>query len=248
MYHKLYSFSWLSTVLLTVPMLCSSVTNAYAQALPSSQPDTVAPGNAPPCQPPAPAEYLLLVVTRTQESQAQVQQLLPPNTAIAGCTYLNDSVTRVGGFRTADRANAWARYITESTGLAAFVARPAESPPMATTPGSPAPTATKKPPQVTTKPSTVNPSSYNPKVLGPGYAVLVDYGNQPETAAKVQQTLGKEVGLASYRQRPFLLAIYTVDANTASTMLQTLSDRGFLAALVDSRQVILLRQPIRLPR
>lgn len=200
------------------------------------------------CQPPQPAEFLLLVVTRTPDSQLQVNQLLPPNTSIGICQYLNDTVTRVGGFRTLDRANAWARYITETTGLAAFVARPAESPgssAAAQPPTSSPPTAT-KPAGQTSVPATG--AGFNPKPLGPGYAVLVNYANQPETAAKVQQVLGKEVGLAAYGQSPFLLALYTTDSNAAYAALQTLSDRGFWATLVDSRRVILLRQPVAVPR
>lgn len=193
------------------------------------------------CQPPQPTEFLLLVVTRSPDTQAQVNQLLPPNTSVAVCSYLEDTVTRVGGFRTVERANAWARYLTETTGLAAFVARPAEAPTTATSakPGKADPSATKPTPPT---------SGYNPKPLGPGYAVLVDYAGQPEIAAKVQQALGKEVGLVSYGQSPFLLALHTTDADAASAALQTLSDRGFWATLVDSRRVILLRQPVTIPR
>ncbi len=231
-----------------VALLASSVlwaagAKVHAQALP---PDAVpAPQSASyaTCQPPSPSEYLLLVVTRTPDSQTQVQQLLPPNTTVGACTYLEDTVTRVGGFRTVERANAWAKYVTETTGLAAFVARPAESPQ-----GSPT-AATTEP---STAPSTAaakpnDSASYSPKPLGLGYAVLVDYQNQPEMAAKVRQILGKDVGLVAYGQRPYLLAVYTADSNAANTTLQRLSDRGFWATLVDSRRVILLRRTVSLP-
>ncbi|MBM0740788.1 hypothetical protein JOY44_04005 [Phormidium sp. CLA17] len=234
--------------LLTGFILLSASAKADAQALPPAQIPVPQPANYAICQPPAPSEYLLLIVTRTPDSQTQAQQLLPPNTSVDTCRYLEDTVTRVGGFRTVDRANAWAKYVTETTGLAAFVARPAEIPQ-----GSPtASTSTIAKPQTsTTSPSTTaklnDSASYSPKPLGVGYAVLVDYQNQPEMAVKARQALGKDVGLVSYGQRPYLLAVYTTDSNAANTTLQLLSDRGFWATLVDSRRVILLRRSVALP-
>jgi hypothetical protein len=90
----------------------------------------------------------------------------------------------------------------------------------------------------------IPPERYNPQPLGEGYAVLVDYGNRPEVAAQIQQLLGRPIGLASFEQRPFLLAVYTSDPAVASQVLQTLSDRNFTAAIVDSRQAILLTPAI----
>lgn len=233
---------WFCPVLAAMGVLSASLpTPAQFPAPPSSSTTRAIAA----CQPPQPNEFLLLVVTRTPDSQLQVKQLLPPNTSIATCQYLNDTVTRVGGFRTLDRTNAWARYITETTGLAAFVARPAETPVSATPPAKPEQPATKPTPPAS---ALSTGSGFDPKPLGPGYAVLVNYGNQPETAAKVQQVVGQQVGLVSYRQSPFLLALYTTDADAAYTTLQTLSDRGFWASLVDSRRVMLLRQPVATPR
>jgi hypothetical protein len=77
--------------------------------------------------------------------------------------------------------------------------------------------------------------------LGEGYAVLVDYFNQPEIAAQVQQLLGEKVGLVSYGQRLYLLAVHTTSQREANSTLQKLSDRGFWSMLVDSRRVTLLR-------
>lgn len=234
---------WLSPFLLLAGWV--SAARVGSAQLPPAQ--VVPPTEAAiaPCQPPQPSEFLLLVVTRTPDSQQQVKQLLPPNTTVQACSYLNDTVTRVGGFRTLDRANAWARYLTETTGLAAFVARPAESP----TASQPTQfgAATSKPGASTSKPA-VNSSGYNPQPLGPGYAVLVNYANQPEIATKLQQVVGQEVGLVSYGQAPFLLALHTTDSNAAYATLQKLGDRGFVATLVDSRRVILLRQPVARPR
>ena len=199
------------------------------------------------CQPPSPGEYLLLVVSKTPESQEQVRRTVPPKTTVTVCNYLNDVVTRVGGFATADTANAWAKYMRESIGLSAVVARPSEvaaQPSPSPMPVSPKPVAagtTRSPAQK----AQVQPTrGYNPQVLGAGYAVLVDYFSKPELATQVQQLVGKEIGLVAYRQRPFLLAVYTNDQSVANSTLQALTDRGFWAMVVDSRRVTLLRQAV----
>lgn len=192
------------------------------------------------CQPPGAGEYLLLVMSKTPESQEQVRRALPSTATVTVCNYLNDVVTRVGGFTTADRANAWAKYMRESIGLSAFVARPSEV-------AQASPTATPSP--VTTATRSPSPqSTYNPQILGEGYAVLVDYFSRPELATQVQQLVGKDIGLASYRQRPYLLAVHTNDQALAHSTLQALTDRGFWAMVVDSRRVTLLRQTIATPQ
>lgn len=101
--------------------------------------------------------------------------------------------------------------------------------------------------QATATPPTENLPAYNPKPLGTGYAVLVDYFNQPEVAALMQQALGKDVGLVSYGQRSYLLALHTSNQKDATNILQTLSDRGFWVMLVDSRKVTLLRAQVQSP-
>jgi hypothetical protein len=254
-------YRWVGGAMATgglLPLLASAM--AVAQPIQANarlaQPLAQLPGIVDACQPPAPAEYLLLVVTRTPDSQMQVQQLLPPNTSVIFCNYLDEPVTRVGGFRTVERANAWARYIKETTGLAAYVARPAETstatrPPDATP--SPLPPSTSPKPPATTPPSASSTTNtdlaYSPKPLGSGYAVLVDYANQPEVAPKVQQAIAAtEVGLVSYEQRPYLLALHTSDSAGANETLRTLKNRGFTATLVDSRRVVLLKSAVVLPR
>jgi hypothetical protein len=84
------------------------------------------------------------------------------------------------------------------------------------------------------------PVAYNPQALDEGYAVLVDYFNQPEVAVQLQQTVGADVGLVAYGRRPYLLVRYTDSEEKANSTLQDLSEIGFLAMVVDSRQVILL--------
>lgn len=90
------------------------------------------------------------------------------------------------------------------------------------------------------------PTSYNPQPLDEGYAVLVDYFNQPEVAVQLQELMDADVGLVSYGQRPYLLVRYTESEDQAHSALETLSDQGFLAMVVDSRQVILLSPVVAL--
>ncbi|HLO49713.1 MAG TPA: hypothetical protein VK211_14960 [Kamptonema sp.] len=183
------------------------------------------------CTPPVLGEYLLLVVTQTEDQQAQVKRSLPQNANTSVCRYLNNLVTRLGGFPNAVVANQAASYFQQRLGLPAYVIQPA----IAAAPQAPPPTNPAPP---------INPS-FRPQPLGPGYAVLVDYLNQPELAASVQQALGRQVALASYGQRSFLLATYTTDQNAATSTLQTLSDRGFWAILVDSRRVTLISPTVK---
>ena len=175
---------------------------------------------SPTCQPPRQGEYLVLV-NQTSTSQEQIQRTLPPNIKTSMCRYFEDMMTRIGGFKTLDDANSWARYVNEIVGLSAFVAQG----------------------QAQTLPGTL---AYNPKPLGAGYAVLVDYFNQPEAATQVRQLLGTDVGLVAYGQRPYLLAVYSDDQKKVNSTLQKLSNRGFFAMLVDSRKVMLLKAVVSL--
>jgi hypothetical protein len=72
----------------------------------------------------------------------------------------------------------------------------------------------------------------------------VDYFNQPEVAAQVQKIVGDNVGLVSFGQRPYLLAVYTTNQRKANSTLRELSDRGFWSMVVDSRRVTLLRSRV----
>jgi hypothetical protein len=63
-------------------------------------------------------------------------------------------------------------------------------------------------------------------------------------ALQVRQLLGANVGLASYGQRPYLLAGYTTNQTEANSILQRLSDRNFLVMIVDSRKVTLIRPAV----
>jgi hypothetical protein len=194
------------------------------------------------CEPPQSDEYLLLIVTQTPEQQERAKRSFPGNTNNTVCRYINDTVTRVGGFRDSQIAGDWVKYIQDVVGLPAYVVRsPAASLPQNLPVYDPQPTAYPQP-----APDRPNDSfAFNPQALGPGYAVLVDYFNQPELAAQIKQVLGTQVGLASYGQRPFLFIAYTTDQNAATAAVKTLSDRGFWPMLVDSRRVTLIAPAVR---
>lgn len=242
---------------------CFASTAASQVPPPPAFPGEPAPAQTPDypsCQPPSSGEYLLLVKSHTVESQNQVRRALPASARSNVCNYLDDVVTRVSGFTNIDTANAWARYLNESVGLSAFVARPSESAANMSSSSAPGSVTSSQPAgadQAIPGSSSSNtptqsvaasrlPPRFNPRPLGVGYAVLVNYFNRPELAVQVYQLLGTEVGLVSYGQRPYLLAIHTADQVAANATLQKLTDRGFLAMVVDSRRVTLLRQAVNL--
>ena len=214
----------------------------------------------PPCGPPAANEYLLLVQGDTVDARDRIQNLLPTTTSISVCRYLDDIVVRAGGFTSLENANAWAQYLTEVEGAQAFVARPAApgevsaDDPIAAEPVEPEPVVPTEPTTPTpSEPVTTTPDplpdatvAYAPKLLGEGYAVLVDYGNDPEVAKQLQQTLNQSIGLAVYAQRPFLLATQSPDPQTATQVLQMLSS-SFGAFIVDSSEVVLLSPAVDTP-
>ncbi|MGF1522707.1 MAG: hypothetical protein ACFBSF_10385 [Leptolyngbyaceae cyanobacterium] len=220
----------------------------------------------PPCAPPANSEYLLLVKGETVESRDRIQNLLPTTTEVTVCSYLNDVVVRAGGFTSLENANAWAQYLTEVEGAQAFVARPAApgetaaNEPIAAEPVEPIP---ELPSENTSEPSsnpetpTATPVStsvteavvgYAPQLLGEGYAVLVDYGDNPAVAKQLQQTLNQPVGLAVYEQQPFLLAAQSADPQAAAQILQTLSNGRYGAFIVDSSEVVLISEGVATPQ
>lgn len=181
------------------------------------------------CQPPLSDEYLLVVVTEAQENQNILKRSLPPDITIVVCRYLNQIVSTVQGFDDQEVASDWARYVQDIVGLSAYVVRPSNESPPTNTP-LPAP------PEI----------GFNPQPLGTGYAVLVDYSNQPEIALQLERSLGRNIGLVAYGQKPFLLVTYTEDDKDATSSLFNLSKRGFLAFVVDSSRVTLISPRIKL--
>lgn len=201
------SSALLSAIALTFVQFCANAQSTY-----------------PPCEPPLADEYLVLVETETPAQIEEVLTLLRGSINATACNYLNETVTRIGGFDSFAVANEWAQYVGGNLGVATFVARPPGANPAEVVPSSPSP----------------NSPSYNPEPLGSGYAVLVDFFNNPQVATQLREFLNKEIDLVSYGQRPYLLAEYTENQGKANRVLQTLSDRGFWVTVVDSRNVILL--------
>lgn len=192
------------------------------------------------CQPPEDKEYLLLIISQTSTEQQQVRQTLPQDIDSEVCQYIDDVVTRVGGFEDRLIAEDWAAYLEDAVGLQAYIVRPegaeAES----------SPETSESPQRLYTQSAArqISRPAFNPEQLGPGYAVLVDYLNQPELAEQLRQTLNGDIGLVSYGQRPYLLIEYTRDADTAASTLNELSRQGFLTLVVDSRRVSVMRPQI----
>jgi outer membrane biosynthesis protein TonB len=212
------------------------------------------------CEPPEAGEYLVLIVSETTAEQDLARKTLPSDIKSEVCRYVEDLVTRVGGFKDQLIAEDWAAYLKESSGLQTYVVKPetvSERPPsspvvnrspaseLQTEPRSQARPQPQPRPQTQTQPQPrPQPPSeqarFNPRRLGSGYAVLVDYLNQPDLAAEIEEITGTAVGLASYGQRPYLLVTQTNSLETATSTLQTLSNRGFLSLMVDSRRVTLI--------
>jgi hypothetical protein len=218
----------------SVLVLAMSTTSFAYAGLSGGTSSVFAQQAIPACQPPNAGEYLLLVVSPTADNQKQLRSALPPELKTITCKYLNETVTRIGGFNKIDDANRWARYVSSIVGLSAIIT---------TRPTTPDVQPAVQQPFVQSPQQTI---SYSPQALGQGYAVLVDYFNRPELANNVQQVVGGTVGFASYGQRPYLLAVHTTNQTEAYNTLQKLNDRGFFAILVDSRKVMLLRSTVRL--
>jgi hypothetical protein len=179
---------------------------------------------------------VLLVPNQRSDTQSQLQKLLPANAVLTPCNYLSSNVVRVEGFASAEIATAWAQYIAETIGLQAYVARPPASSSIGAVPtGRPNPTLT--------TPAT---PAYNPQPLGAGFAVVVNYFNQPELATNVRQVTSRDVGLVAVNQQPYLLADHTTDITTASNLLRSLTEHGLTAAIVDSRRAMLLTPAVKL--
>lgn len=211
----------LQTLPSVLVLAISTMSFAYADLM-GSMNSAVAQSKIPTCQAPNPGEYLLLVNSPRAENQGQLRRVLPSETKTTTCRYLNDTVTRIGGFKRMEDASRWAKFIRDSAGLSATITtRPAEI-------------------------AAVQPANYKPQSLGYGYAILVDYFNKTELVSQVQQVVGGDVGFVSYGQRPYLLAVYTTNQAEAYSTLQKLSEKGFYTQLVDARKVMLLRQVVKL--
>jgi hypothetical protein len=190
----------------------------------------------PACAPPGAGEFILLVETPTTASEKKLKQVLPPTVSIPVCDYLSNRVSRMGGFRNFTDANAWAEYITQASGLKAFVAQAPTS--QASVPPSPPPLNTLP----TAAPATPR---FTAKAVGQGYAVIVNFFNNPAVAQQLNLAQSRIPGLVSYNGRPYLLALHTADSTTALASLQKLTEQGFQVFVVDARQTLLLTEAVK---
>ncbi|MEM6449045.1 MAG: hypothetical protein AAF703_01895 [Cyanobacteria bacterium P01_D01_bin.105] len=174
----------------------------------------------PACPPPATQEYLLLVRGKDAAARNEIAAILPEESSVLVCQYLGEPVVRAGRFNSLESANAWATYMTTVAEYESFVLRPANS-------------------QVVERAGTLESGLYQPRRLSPGYAVLVEYGSDPEVAISIGQ-ITRPVGLAVYQQRHYLLAAHTSDAAEAAGVLQRLSNAQQPALLVDAEAVVQL--------
>ncbi|MBD1211544.1 MAG: hypothetical protein ACK50H_04360 [Dolichospermum sp.] len=203
---------------------------AFAPLISNIHP-VIAQQNFANCQQPNVGEYLLLVLSPTPENQKQLRAALPTEQKTIVCKDNNQIVTRVGGFTNIDDAKRLARYIQNIVGLSATIT---------TRPTEPVTQLPQTIPNIQTPKIT-----YNPKILGEGYAILVDYFNRPEMVSSLRKAVGGDVGFVSYGQRPYLLAVYTTNQKEAYNTLKKLSETGFVAILADGRKVVLLRSIVR---
>lgn len=174
----------------------------------------------PECEPPQSGEFLLLVRRASRDVEDRLYTALPQNVSAEPCRYVGEAVMRLEGFPSLNIAKAWADYVRDRTGLQAFAIE---------------------------SPSARAAAAFQPTALGNGYAVLVNYFDDPTVARELRDFLSRDVGLASYADRPYLLASSSADSKAAGELMRRLSDRGFTAMVVDGRQVMLLRQAIALP-
>ena len=182
------------------------------------------------CSPPNPGEFTLMVPTPDRNSQQFLSQVLlfqalPNNSTAQLCQYQGEIVTHIRNFPNRQLAQRWSQYISENAPLQAFVV----SSPIS---GSV--------PQVPTAPVRESKDS-----IGTGFAVLVNYQNNPEIATQVQRLIGTPVGWASFEGNRYLLASQTSNPQEATATLMSLGDRGFSVILVDARQVRLLTPTLR---
>ena len=207
--------------------------------------------NLPNCQAPQANEYILLVLTTTADSQEKVRRTFPDVQKTMVCLYGNNVVTRIGGFNRLDFADSWADYIRDNLGLRTVVAQPSPISSNQTFPPSTSPVVSQQPPTLpnnsapTTRPTIASNSDYNPQPLSNGYAVLVDYLNNPNIAYQLRGILGRNVGLAVYFSRPYVLISYTENATDANSTARNLSNRGFAAVVVDSSRVTVLTPAVK---
>lgn len=243
----------LGTSAFFVPLL-TSTTSVFAQTDP------------PVCPPPGDQEYILLVRGQDEAERNNIASILPIESSVMICRYLDEVLVRAGGFTKLETVNAWASYMRSEEDYESFVIRPGEQLSGQTVASDNMPTETTTAPEATTAPETTTTpettaapeataapetesaaapavSTFEPTRLGAGYAVLVDYNSNPEVATTLGQFVSS-VGLASYQQRPYLLAGYRESEESASAILQELSNAQLVTLMVDAQEVVRLSESV----
>jgi len=205
-------------------LLSGSLLSVLALGFSGLSPLRASAQSLPVCPPPAAQEYLLLVRGDSAAERNEIAAILPEESSVLVCEYLDEPLVRAGRFTSLESANAWATYMTTVAGYDSFVLRPANS-------------------QVVNQTGASGGSLYQPRRLAPGYAVLVEYGSDPTVATAVSQVT-RPVGLAVYQQRHYLLAAYASDATSAAAVLQRLSNAQQPALLVNAQDVVQLSPAI----
>lgn len=172
-----------------------------------------------PCSPPNPGEYMLFVRTPDPSSQQLLNYLLPSNQTAQVCQYNNEIVIQIRNLANAQVSQRWSQYIHENTGLEVAIITPPSN-------------------QIVPSPP-VN-SGFNSDILpylDSGFAVLVNATNQPDIPMRLQMLLRTAIPWVTFQGNPYLLALQSESQEEATATLKSLSDRGFLAILVDARTV-----------
>ena len=210
----------------------------------------------PACEPPAAAEFLVLVFTDSEAKQndvrLQVGKSLPKNHDLMVCEYGGNVLSRVGDFDSLTSATKWAEYVGTATSLPLMVITPVGGEMPRTSvinpPTIPASTTTLAPDLVVeTMPelaAMTEPPAFQPKALSGGYGILVDYGANPAIATQLKTVLGKDVGLVVYASRGYLLAEQTPDADRVLALLNLLNQNNLTAIAVPAEQLMLLRATV----
>ena len=245
-----------------------------------------AQSDPPVCPPPGDQEYILLVRGRDEAERSDIASILPVESTVIICRYLDEVLVRAGGFTKLETVNAWASYMSSEADYESFVIRPgdqindqtvasgstsqeattepettsepeaAPEPETTSEPEATIPPETETEPEATTAPetetepetseeTTAEPmaATFEPTRLEAGYVVLVDYNSSPEIAATVSQFVSS-VGLAVYQQRPYLLASYSESEESASAVLQELSNAKLAAVMVDAQEVVRVTESV----
>lgn len=181
------------------------------------------------CAPPAVDTYNIFVATPTPAIQTSVANqatlALGDRAAVKVCLYQGQVMSQVGTFRTLEAASNWQTFLKNTTQLDGVIVQ---------TQGEPEPTAA---PEDT-------PIPFTPKVLSPGFAVILDFRNDPQVARQIAQGRSQPPGLVVYGDRPYLLMGNEKTMEAAKSVIQQLGNQGYWMGVVPSETVVLLKEAV----